>query len=83
MIPQDAEIVQQGTFTAGAVSVSYFTTNPAPTQWVAVGVVRGARMLVGTGLSEAAAIEDLASRYEQSQEDLLEAETKFATEWSF
>ncbi|HET7037272.1 MAG TPA: hypothetical protein VFI42_16420 [Thermomicrobiaceae bacterium] len=83
MTAQDAEIVRRGTFTAGALSVSYYTSNPAPTQWVAVGVVSGARMLVGTGPSEAAAIGDLAARYEQSQEDLLEADTKFATEWSF
>lgn len=83
MIAQDAEIVQQGTFTVGALRVSYFTSNPAPTQWVALGVVPGDRVLVGTGRSEAAAIEALATRYEQSQEGLPEAETGFATEWSF
>ena len=80
MIAQDAEIVQNGTFSVGALTVSYFTSNPAPTQWVAVGIVPGACMLVGTGPSEAEAIAALAARYEQSQERLLEADTEFATE---
>lgn len=83
MIAQDTEIVHQGTFTVGAVTVSYLTSNPAPTQWVAVGVVAGARMLVGTGPSETAAVTALADRCRQPEEGLLEAETKFTTEWSF
>jgi hypothetical protein len=83
MIAQDAEIVQQGTFIVGALSVCYFTYNPAPTQWVAVGIVSGSCMLVGVGPSEAAAIQALTARYAQSQEGLLEVDTEFATEWSF
>lgn len=83
MIAQDAEIEQKGTFSVRALTVPYFTSNPAPTQWVAVGVVPGSRMLVGTGSSEATATAALAARYEQSREGLLEADTEFATEWTF
>jgi hypothetical protein len=75
--------MRQGTFISGALTVPYFTSNPAPTQWVAVGVVSRVRMLVGTGPSEDIAITDLATRYERWQEDRLETEKSFATEWSF
>ena len=47
-------------------AIDFYTTQPAPTQWVAVGrpVVAGGRrpLLVGTGSTEDAAILDLQGR---------------------
>jgi hypothetical protein len=65
---QDAAIVRRGTLTFGALRVSYFTSNPAPTQWVAVGVDAGTRMLTGAGSSERAALTALCARYEQASD---------------
>lgn len=57
------------------VWLEYYTTEPAPGSWVAVGAVtrraasgvppRALRMLVGAGRSEAQAVDDLSRRFGQ------------------
>lgn len=62
----------RGMLTRGALVARYDIGHPAPTQWVAIGVVsttadsfatrRPHRLIVGAGRSEAAAVEALATR---------------------
>jgi len=65
-----ADIVCEGTLTAGNATADYVTRQPAPTQWTAIGVVRCwatldsciTGLLVGVGVTEEDAILDLACR---------------------
>jgi hypothetical protein len=62
-------VISKGTLRNGAVRVDYYTTMPAPNQWVAVGVMSGVshprertearKLVVGNGFSEASAVADL------------------------
>lgn len=71
-----ADVVCDGTLTAGSVVVRYAIRQPAPTQWIAVGVVRFwnapdccvASLLVGVGTTEDAAIRDLARRLARTED---------------
>lgn len=70
--------VSCGTLTIGEVRIAYSTRQPAPTQWIAMGLVEdqsirmafaarssmpdGRRLLVGVGRTEDAAVHVLASR---------------------
>lgn len=68
-------VAGRGTLTRGALVARYDISHPAPTQWIAIGVVSTAddsfetrrphRMVVGAGRSEAAAVEALAARLAQ------------------
>jgi hypothetical protein len=62
-------VVNRGTLAWGVSSVEYYTLHPSPAQWVAIAVmpqtssVEGtSRMVVGTGASEYAAVEELSAR---------------------
>lgn len=65
-------VVNRGVVTDGRYPVDYYTAQPSPSQWIALGIVRGApevedlqathRMMVGNGASEQAAIEALRQR---------------------
>lgn len=66
-------IVSEGSLRSGPAILNYYTTTPAPTQWVAVGVVStlpgrpkpgpGRRLLVGNGDGELGAMLDLQSQF--------------------
>lgn len=65
-------VVSRGVLGGPGVVVEYYTSQPAPTQWVAVGIAELRllrsdeqalkKLLVGTGRSEAAAIQALRHR---------------------
>jgi hypothetical protein len=66
-------VVRSGVLARGHRVAEYYTSQPAPTQWIAVGLVstlkmpgqrsrRLAQMLVGTGQTEAAAVRVLWER---------------------
>jgi hypothetical protein len=62
-------VVSQGALQNGQVRVDYYTTNPAPSQWVAIGVITapaeqrtpesGRKLLVGNGANELESMLDL------------------------
>lgn len=64
--------VDQSRMSGGDLSVEYYTRQPSPGQWVAIGTIAGSMldnvapvlpsMLVGTGVTEYAAIEQLRAR---------------------
>ena len=66
-------VISQGTLRSGAARLDYYTTTPAPSQWVAVGVVSTLpgrpkprperRLLVGNGDSEIGSMLDLQSQF--------------------
>lgn len=65
-------VVRRGRFDCDGLDIAYTTSQPAPTQWVALGLVSAGidtlgiasrpRVLVGTGRTEAAALNSLRSR---------------------
>lgn len=64
-------VVRRGTLGAAHLQASYYTAQPAPTQWVAVAVVSGPaaaspRLLVGRGRTELQALDSLRSRLESA-----------------
>jgi hypothetical protein len=70
--PAAAPPVERRTLRAGSVVASFYTSEPEPSQWIAVATIarleaddpRGGtlRLLVGSGDSELTAIEQLSSR---------------------
>lgn len=73
-------IISQGTLRSGAARLDYYTTTPAPSQWVAVGVVStipgrpkprpGRRLLVGNADSEIGSMLDLQSQFLRMANDI-------------
>lgn len=71
-LEMDADpIVRQGTVLLPDMIVDYDIRQPAPTQWVAMGIARSVenacprtspRLIIGTGASETEAIRDLCLR---------------------
>jgi hypothetical protein len=65
-------VTHRGVLVQGQLSVEYYTSQPAPTQWIAVGLVparitlgaghQPARMLVGSGQTEDVAVTELSLR---------------------
>lgn len=65
-------VMHRGVLVHGQLSVEYYTSQPAPTQWIAVGLVparttlgtgyQPAQMLVGSGRSEDVAVKELSFR---------------------
>ena len=65
-------VMHRGVLAQGQLSVEYYTSQPAPTQWIAVGLVparinlgtghQPAQMLVGSGQSEEIAVSELSRR---------------------
>jgi hypothetical protein len=66
--PERAEICHRGILLDGELSVEYYTSQPAPTQWIAVGKVaqtgsaRVLLLLVGVGRDEQGAVDHLQHR---------------------
>jgi hypothetical protein len=66
------EVVRSGLLLHGRTLAEYYTSQPAPTQWLAIGVVstypedpgddRSKQMLVGAGRTEIAAVASLWDR---------------------
>jgi hypothetical protein len=76
---RDSEhVISQGTFRDGSARVDYYTTTPAPSQWIAVGVLmfgnasavvdHRRRLIVGSGTSERQAVADLRSQFRTAVE---------------
>jgi hypothetical protein len=76
---RDSEhVVSQGIFRDGSARVDYYTATPAPSQWIAVGVLmfgdtnvttdRRRRLIVGSGTSERQAVTDLKSQFQTAVE---------------
>lgn len=65
-------VMHRGVLVQGQLSVEYYTSQPAPTQWIAVGLVparitlgaghQPAQMLVGSGQTEDVAVTELSLR---------------------
>lgn len=65
-------VMHRGVLVQGQLSVEYYTSQPAPTQWIAVGLVparinlgtghQPAQMLVGSGQTEDVAVTELSVR---------------------
>ncbi len=65
-------VMHRGVLVQGQLSVEYYTSQPAPTQWIAVGLVparntlgaghQPAQMLVGSGQTEDVAVTELSFR---------------------
>ena len=65
-------VMHRGVLAQGQLSVEYYTSQPAPTQWIAVGLVSARtssgpiheprRLVVGTGVTEQTAVDALARR---------------------
>ncbi len=65
-------VMHRGVLVQGQLSVEYYTSQPAPTQWIAVGLVparialgaghQPAQMLVGSGQTEDVAVTELSIR---------------------
>lgn len=65
-------VMHRGVLVQGELSVEYYTSQPAPTQWIAVGLVQAritggtghqpAQMLVGSGQTEDVAVSELSRR---------------------
>jgi hypothetical protein len=71
---ESERVLSQGTLHNGSSRLDYYITVPAPTQWIAVGVVmesefdnrrRPRRMVVGEGHDEGSAIQDLSRRFDE------------------
>lgn len=87
--PGPTDAVGRGVLTVRHYQADFYTSQPAPTQWVAVGVVRDTRalpseagkprLLVGTGRSEQAAIYDLRCRMQSLH---VTPEEIFVVDWA-
>lgn len=82
--PQDCDhVISQGSLRRGSARVDYYTTTPAPSQWIAVGVLLldqsqehpddTKRLLVGNGTNERQAITNLEYRFSRTLESLVRA----------
>jgi hypothetical protein len=66
------EVAHRGVLARGCVVAEYYTSQPAPTQWLAIGLVstysddhrdvRSKQLLVGTGRTETVAVKSLWDR---------------------
>ncbi|MEX2426513.1 MAG: hypothetical protein WD401_07100 [Thermomicrobiaceae bacterium] len=65
-------VISTGTLQGDTARVDYYTTTPAPEQWVAVGVMvdnspksysTRPRLIVGNGVTEAASVADLKATF--------------------
>ncbi|TVR75556.1 MAG: hypothetical protein EA415_03490 [Sphaerobacteraceae bacterium] len=66
-------IISEGTIRCGEFRVSYYTTNPTPSQWMAIGVLftshpdlaltLASRLIVGNGACERSATADLQNAF--------------------
>jgi hypothetical protein len=75
-------VIHRGVMTRGQTMAEYYTSQPAPTQWIAVGFVSTQKippqlsphlpwLLVGTGRTEDTAINDLWERLGRTGHDAL------------
>lgn len=65
-------VMHRGVLAQGQLSVEYYTSQPAPAQWIAVGLISAttavgvshqpAQMLVGAGQTEEVAVSELSRR---------------------
>jgi hypothetical protein len=72
-------VVSQGTLRKGSARVDYYTTTPAPSQWIAVGVLfissihdgddEQRSLIVGNGTTERQAIADLNNQFGETLAD--------------
>ena len=66
-------VISEGTLRCSEFRVSYYTSNPAPDQWMAIGVLfsshpdlpltLGSRLIVGNGACERTAIAELQNTF--------------------
>jgi hypothetical protein len=72
-------VVSQGILRKGSARVDYYTTTPAPSQWIAVGVLfissihdgddEQRSLIVGNGTTERQAIADLNNQFDETLAD--------------
>jgi hypothetical protein len=85
-------VTHRGVLVQGQLSVEYYTSQPAPTQWIAVGLVparialgaghQPARMLVGSGQTEDVAVTELSLRLARLEAVAPRCPTDYGQEYS-